>query len=126
MQAVADDGPIPFDLYEEQIAYVRSVRGLGDRLFWALYLSPTLTLAEMIRITGSPAGAVSSALAKLVARWIVMREDRGLVTCYRLSYAFRRRLYRFVGDFEGAETGLSLGRGGERTAAGGVYQGALG
>ena len=79
------------------MAFVRFLRGLGATLVWALYLSLGLTLAEMIRVTGCPAGHVEAIVADLMASWIVISEHKRGVTRYRLSYTLRRRLYPFAG-----------------------------
>lgn len=90
---------ILLDRYEEQIAFVRSLRGLGATLVWSLYLSPWLTLAELIKVTGYPAGSIAATLGELTAWRIVIREDLGLVTRYRLNHRLRRRLYPFAGRY---------------------------
>jgi hypothetical protein len=59
--------------------------------------SPALTLAELIRVTGYPAGAISSTLGFLTAWKLVIREDRGLVTRYRLNRKVGQCLYSFAG-----------------------------
>jgi hypothetical protein len=91
--------PMPVGTYQEQLKYIRSIGRSGDSVIWSLYLSPALTLAQLIEATGYPAGATSSALGFLTAWKIVIHEDRGLLTTYRLNHAVRRRLYPFAGRF---------------------------
>jgi hypothetical protein len=90
---------MPVGTYQEQLKYIRSLGRSGNSVIWALYLSPALTLAGLIEVTGYPAGVTSSALGFLTAWKIVIREDRGLLTTYRLNRIVRSRLYPFAGRY---------------------------